>query len=180
MTANHLLPCPECARHVRVLDPVCPFCGHSLPMAHRAAPAPRAPRVRLGRAATFAFGAAVATSVAVGCSERERGRTGVDGGSITTDSGGGTTDAAIDPDAGGMTDAGSTPTDGGGAEDAGGTLDGGPADAGQPDAGRDGGGVAPLYGAPAGDAGPAPAADSGPTASDGGGIMPLYGASPPE
>ena len=173
MTENHLLPCPECARHVRVLHPVCPFCGHALPMAHRAVPAARAPRVRLGRAATFAFGAAVATSVAAGCSDRDRARTSADGGSITTDSGGGATDATVDPDGGGG------PTDAG-FDAGGGDTDGGTApDAGQPDAGRDSGGIAPAYGAPAGDAGPAPSSDAGSSATDaGGGIMPLYGAPP--
>ncbi len=57
-----LLPCPTCARHVRRTESVCPFCAGALALG--AAPLPRLPDVRLGRAATFAFGAAVATSVA--------------------------------------------------------------------------------------------------------------------
>ena len=160
MTAAHLLPCPDCNRHVRIVDPVCPFCGHALPMAYRTTAAPAGPLARLGRAATFAFGAAVATSVAAGCSSRAEGRGFVDGGMIATDSGGG-----------GTGDAGSSPMDGGGTTDAGGGgTDGGPAptDAGTParDGGRSDAGI--------------PVTDGGPAVRDGGGIMPLYGASPPE
>jgi hypothetical protein len=58
---TQLLPCPSCARHVRQTEQGCPFCGVAIDLA---AVAPRAqPTQRLGRAATFAFGAALATSV---------------------------------------------------------------------------------------------------------------------
>ncbi len=62
-----LLPCPSCARHVRVSEASCPFCTAALPLSHRrAGPAPL-PKRRLGRAALAAFGAAaIATS---GCGD---------------------------------------------------------------------------------------------------------------
>lgn len=53
---NQLEPCPHCHRHVNVSETACPFCKRSVAdaLANRA---PRlAPRARLGRAATFAFG----------------------------------------------------------------------------------------------------------------------------
>lgn len=60
---DRLTPCPACARHVRAADASCPFCGAPL----GALPPERPlPRVRLGRAAIFAFGAALAS---VGCAE---------------------------------------------------------------------------------------------------------------
>lgn len=169
---NHLLPCSGCARHVRAADSVCPFCGSALPLSVRA---PRLPTRRLGRAATFAFGAALA---ATGCSEAH----GTDDGGPVSDAGGGSWagDAAvyggppIEEDAGAQTDAG---------VDAGGgiaPLYGGPgpieedAGAAQTDAGTDaGGGVVPAYGAPAiTDGGTETPRDAG------GGISPLYGGSP--
>ena len=53
---THLEPCPYCHRHVNVSEAACPFCTRSLADAF-AQVAPRtAPRTRLGRAATFAFG----------------------------------------------------------------------------------------------------------------------------
>ncbi len=59
-----LFPCPSCSRHVRAIETACPFCGDALSLTD--APARAMPTQRLGRAATFAFGAAMATSV-VGC-----------------------------------------------------------------------------------------------------------------
>jgi hypothetical protein len=56
MTKTHLVACPSCSRHVRVSESACPFCGGGLPASLRDAPAPRAPRTRLTRAALFAFG----------------------------------------------------------------------------------------------------------------------------
>lgn len=56
-----LLPCPACARHVRRTEASCPFCAS--PLALQGAPAPVLPSTRLGRAATFAFGAAMATNL---------------------------------------------------------------------------------------------------------------------
>lgn len=133
----HLLPCPGCARHVRASDARCPFCDAAL----SGGPAPRLPSARLGRAATFAFGAAVATIGASGCAESTvppDAAIAVDS-SVATDSGGGGTDA------GGGVDAGGGGTDAGGGVDAGGGADAG----GGVDAGTDAGGVTPPYGAPA-------------------------------
>jgi hypothetical protein len=61
MTQSHLRPCPSCARHVRVSEGGCPFCGESLSDEFRAAPPPRGPGARLGRAALFAFGTGTLT-----------------------------------------------------------------------------------------------------------------------
>ncbi len=53
---TQLEPCPHCHRHVNVDETSCPFCTGPLAFANLA---PRiAPRVRLGRAAVFAFGVA--------------------------------------------------------------------------------------------------------------------------
>jgi hypothetical protein len=57
MTRPHLRACSSCARHVRVSEEACPFCGSALADSFRAAPAPQAPGARLTRAALFAFGA---------------------------------------------------------------------------------------------------------------------------
>lgn len=161
--ALRLVPCASCSRHVRVDENACPFCGRELGDAVLRAPAPRMPESRLGRAARFAFGAAVATTIATtGCSDRD------DGGS------GGGTDSGMTADSGGDTDGGGTTTDGGGTTtDGGGTTD----DAGATDdAGTmDDGGMMALYGGPP-DAGPQ---DGGSMGLDEGGVMPLYGA-PPE
>lgn len=59
-----LQPCLACRRHVRVSETTCPFCQTAMP---EAAPRPM-PTQRLGRAATFAFGAAVTMSAA-GCGQ---------------------------------------------------------------------------------------------------------------
>ena len=60
---NHLVPCPECNRHVRVSERECPFCA--LPLDLSATPEPRLPRERLSRAATLAFGATLASATAL-------------------------------------------------------------------------------------------------------------------
>ena len=53
---NQLEPCPHCHRHVRVDETACPFCAGAVDFT---GVAPRVlPRIRLGRAATFAFGIA--------------------------------------------------------------------------------------------------------------------------
>ena len=65
---SELLPCPECQRHVRKTEASCPFCGEALSLAHL--PPAVLPTRRLGRAATFAFGASVVGATAlVGCSD---------------------------------------------------------------------------------------------------------------
>lgn len=60
---SHLVPCPECSRHVRVTEAACPFC--SLPLDLADTPAPVMPGQRLSRAATLAFGATLASATAL-------------------------------------------------------------------------------------------------------------------
>jgi len=52
---SQLIPCPGCNRHVRQAENSCPFCSAALSLAD--VPEHVLPRSRLGRAATFAFGA---------------------------------------------------------------------------------------------------------------------------
>ncbi len=119
-----LAPCPSCARHVRRTEAVCPFCGASVSL--DAPPvAARSPVERLGRAALFTFGAALATTAC--------------GGGPSAAYGGPPIDAAVS-DSG----AADTGVDTGGP----GPLYGGPA----LDAGDDAGAMA-LYGGPPQDAG---------------------------
>lgn len=61
---SELTPCPECQRHVRKTETRCPFCGEAVSLAH--VPSPALPRRRLGRAATFAFGASVVGATTLG------------------------------------------------------------------------------------------------------------------
>jgi hypothetical protein len=65
MSQSHLAACPCCARHVRVSESACPFCRSALSDAFRATLARQAPRVRLTRAALFAFGTGVALTPAL-------------------------------------------------------------------------------------------------------------------
>ena len=58
---SRLAPCPECNRHVRVVESVCPFCACPLELAGTLEP--RLPRTRLGRSATFAFSASLLSAV---------------------------------------------------------------------------------------------------------------------
>jgi hypothetical protein len=135
---------------VRQSESTCPFCSTALALGD--APLRAMPTQRLGRAATFAFGAAMATSVAA-CG------------------GGGTpagTDSGVVPAYGAPSDSGMTADTGGTGSDAGNdagmlAMYGGPPQ----DAGSDGGNVGPAYGAPVFDAG-----------SDAGGHAALYGAVP--
>jgi len=61
---SHLVPCPECSRHVRVSESQCPFCALPLDLAE--SPEPRLPSERLSRAATLAFNTTRAATVALG------------------------------------------------------------------------------------------------------------------
>jgi hypothetical protein len=67
MSKAHLAGCPACARHVRVDEASCPFCGTSLPEAFHVRPVPRAPPGRLSRAALYALGAAGTVSASIAC-----------------------------------------------------------------------------------------------------------------
>ena len=126
-----LTPCPSCSRHVRMDETTCPFCASALDLAGTA-PA-LMPVKRLGRAATFAFGALVAAS-APGC-----GTASAPGSDAGTDANYGSIDAAYGgPPVDMGTDAGLVAAYGGPPVDAG--LD---VDANFPDSG-----TASLYGAP--------------------------------
>jgi hypothetical protein len=131
---NHLVPCPECSRHVRVSETECPFCAVPLDLA--GTPAPQLPRGRLSRAATLAFGATlVSASALASCSSDSDTGTGTGNagapstagaaGAATAGAGGGTVGAVYGAPAGGEL---------------------GVAGADTGNAGR-GGGAIPLYGA---------------------------------
>jgi len=86
---SHLVPCPECSRHVRVSEAACPFCA--LPLDLAGTPEPQLPKTRLGRAATFAFGATlVSASALAACSGSDEtpGSGGSGGTTATAGSGG--------------------------------------------------------------------------------------------
>jgi hypothetical protein len=132
-------PCLACRRHVRAGDETCPFCGV-------AAPPPRAsasPTTRLTRGALFAFATTVA---ACGGTETTDGST--DTGTVTD---GSTSDSAADTSA--VKDDGIDTADTGlvaaygGPPDTGAKVDSG-ADSAADGTATDGGGGAPLYGAP--------------------------------
>jgi len=124
-----LRPCPSCARHVRATETTCPFCAASIAIVSSTPPMMTE---RLGRAALFAFGAAMATNVAA-CSMSTTPP--ADAGPIpdaqpAADAG---TDAvAPNPDSGFFPPYGTPPPE---------------------DAGHDGGGLAGAYGGPPFDAG---------------------------
>jgi hypothetical protein len=61
MTKARLLACPGCARHVRVNEPACIFCGFALPKSFADKPAlPRPPR--MNRAGLFAYAGVLAAA----------------------------------------------------------------------------------------------------------------------
>jgi len=152
--SNALIPCQSCARHVRATESACPFCAAVLPVSARAVQR-AVPKARLGRAATFAFGAAALAVSAAACGDDDAGDT-TPPADLGTDSGVvrdlGTSDSDTpDEDLGASRDLG-TADDLGTEQDLGGCgpLYGGPpVDAGEPDLDR--GGVGPLYGAPPAD-----------------------------
>lgn len=183
---SHLIPCPECGRHVRNTEAACPFCALPLDLAHL--PAPQLPTQRLSRAAQLAFTATLASATALAAC------------SGTTD--GGTDPAPVAGSAGMETagTAGSPPSDGGavavyGAPPAGsggtagigsvGGVYGAPA--GAPNNGGTGGiagdggtagigSIGGVYGAPGG----APSGGAGGTGGGQSGAGPVYGAPPPQ
>lgn len=66
MTDARLIPCPDCARHVRATEVACPFCSAALPVTQAARAWPRSTGTRLSRAALFALGASAAAVAACG------------------------------------------------------------------------------------------------------------------
>jgi hypothetical protein len=145
--SNALIPCQSCARHVRATESACAFCAAALPVSARAVKR-AVPKARLGRAATFAFGAAALAVSAAACGDDDGDDTtppvdlGTDGGMVVQDLG---RDSATPDEDLGTADLGAG--DLGTEQDLGGVgpLYGGPpVDAGQPDLG----GVAPAYGIP--------------------------------
>jgi hypothetical protein len=74
MTSAHLRPCPSCSRHARVTESTCPFCAAPFDDAFRAErPRPRAPAMRLTRAALLAIGAGGLTAGAACGGETSQG-----------------------------------------------------------------------------------------------------------
>src|SRR6185503_7936673 len=73
---SDLFPCPSCARHVRRFESACPFCDAALSL--EVLPAPLLPQRRLSRAATFAFGATLASAASLAAcgGESEQGKRG--------------------------------------------------------------------------------------------------------
>ncbi len=75
---SDLVPCPSCRRHVRKHESACPFCSTELSLTHL--PPPVLPRTRLGRAATFTFGATLAGAALIACGgDSEEGKGGSGG-----------------------------------------------------------------------------------------------------
>ena len=155
-----LVPCSGCARHVRVIDRECPFCGCSIDVT----PAAPLPSLRgLGRAALVALGTSLAGG-AMACGARGGLDVGeppiADAGQDASDRDAGRRDAGSDAGFDAGFDAGEVVI---------------PAYGTPPvpeDAGMDAGFVN-LYGAP-----PPPIDDAG-TDADAGGFMTHYGAPPP-
>ena len=149
-----LAPCPGCARHVRVADPTCPFCGASFAAALSPTRGLEARR-RLSRAALFTFAATVGSA---GC-----GATVTNTDASTSNDTGAVVDRPVASDTG-TPDAGTVVRDAGPPDDEGNSS----ADYGSPpvrDAGNgpdDDGGSAAEYGSPPIDSG----------------IFPLYGSPP--
>lgn len=173
---TQLIPCPGCNRHVRQAETSCPFCATALSLEHIAPAA--LPRTRLGRAATFAFGATLvgATTLLACGGESEDKKPGGGGSSSGGTSSGGSNSNAGDqnfggsgvvgpvygaPAAGTAAIYGGPPIGGTGNDDQGGSGNSAGNTSGGTSVGGSGG-PAPAYGAP--------------TAGFSG--VPLYGAAP--
>ena len=144
---THLVPCPGCRRHVRVSETNCPFCSAALSLANT--PAPVLPTLRLGRAATFAFGATLlGASALVACSGESEERGGDNGGGKSGASGSSTGGSSN----GGSSNGGSSGSSTGGTDNVGGgmALYGGPPLGGSGGSGGtdNTGGIAQPYGVP--------------------------------
>ncbi len=172
---SHLVPCPHCSRHVRHNEASCPFCSGVLAFGDLAPPA--LPRTRLGRAATFAFGATLAGATSlVACGGESEGRKQGEGG---TDSTGGTQSPGGKASAGNGTSAGNTGVGGNIAPPYGIPPLGG--DTSQGGVASFGGGL--VYGAPpSGASGVAggQGGEGGENEGGSGGSIAIYGASPPQ
>jgi len=136
----NLVSCPECQRHIRQTETVCPFCERDVG-ARIASVAPRPlPTMRLSRAALYAFAAAATVGTAA-CSSDDGNPTPMYGAPAPTggqyNAGGSAT--------GGQANTGGTAT--GGQANTGGTASGGQANTGGQQ--NTGGGIAPAYGVPA-------------------------------
>ena len=99
---HQLVPCSGCDRHVRADEPACPFCGEAPSAAARRPSARRVPE-RAGRAAMFAFGAALAAASS-GCGQ-SHGPT--EDAGATEDAGPAIVDAGVDSGVDAGVDAGS-------------------------------------------------------------------------
>jgi hypothetical protein len=131
-----LVPCPECARHVRASEACCPFCRTALELDDAAAPT--LPAERLGRSDTLGFqsllraGLVAAASGALGCESHgadvpmygapgaETGGTTATGGTGGSGGGGGTSGTAGSKATGGTSGAGGSSGTSGGAGKSGG------------------------------------------------------------
>jgi hypothetical protein len=63
---SRLLACPACARHVRVLETVCPFCAAELPATFGDGPLPAPPPKGLSRSAVYRHGVLAAAGAVAG------------------------------------------------------------------------------------------------------------------
>jgi hypothetical protein len=141
---RELTPCPGCQRHVRKTETSCPFCAQALALADL--PAPVLPRSRLGRAATFAFGATLAGATAlVACGGESEGKKESAGGSASSGSASGGAGAGQSPGGTGIAPPYGLPA-AGSENDTGGTPSGfgGGLVYGSPPAGSDGLGLAGI------------------------------------
>jgi hypothetical protein len=154
---SQLTPCPECQRHVRKTETRCPFCGEAVSLTH--VPAPALPRKRLGRAATFAFGASVVGATALVACGGDDDDSGAPVPVYGAPAAGSSSFAGNDSNGGAGAGAGTAvygaPAAGFGGDEPGGNGGAGGA---RPDTGGAGGdandaGAAPIYGGPPGGAG---------------------------
>ena len=155
---SHLVPCPGCQRHIRVVETACPFCSQELALQN--VPPRPLPRSRLGRAKTFWFGATLAGATAIascgGDAEEDSGSGGSTGsGGTSATTGGSSTTGGGYATGGSYASGGSSAATGGSTGEAGATGEAGSGP-------LDDGGVQPPYGFPA----------------DDGGAMPVYGGPP--
>src|SRR5262245_60284356 len=102
--APPLVPCPACARHVRIGERACPFCDAALPGDLRPR-AVRPPTRRVGRAAAFFLGATVSLTACSGQIELQSSSGHMDGGP-EDDGGPPPDDAGMPPDDAGPDDGG--------------------------------------------------------------------------